>query len=439
MKKIIAILLVCFLAMSFVACGGGDEESNPTFSNTSNNESSKADTSKTESSKADSSAASSAAASSATSSEDPNAVQYTNKFISWGDYTETMRVNLRATDATSLRLSKINEPVVDKDNGVFTSAYGRTIESEGQDYANFAVAVFEYNHEKFSYLKTSFAKVGEADAKTAIPEDGFVVVVWKDNTDKINAIEAADDTKAFFPHGVTANNGLDAKIKAAKATPTMDGKIDAAEYGNVVWEIKPDNKLVSYVQFELNNYYATAEVYMTYDANNLYLGVIVDSPSHFNSCTEANKGDMYKFECIQFNLCAYGADSEYISENWDHVINATAANENMIRQYGFGVNNDGETLSHVWMPGGVTDGNYAAMCLRDDAAGKTYYEAVIGWDELGSEDKPFEAPVKGDEIGLSISINCGSDTSEFKNIFLRDGGGIIGLNDWTKIPTITLD
>ncbi|MBQ4317166.1 MAG: hypothetical protein IJC20_02855, partial [Clostridia bacterium] len=77
--------------------------------------------------------------------------------------------------------------------------------------------------------------------------------------------------------------------------------------------------------------------------------------------------------------------------------------------------------------------------VYDDAAGKTYYEAVIGWDELGSEDKPFEAPVKGDEIGLSISINCGSDTSEFKNIFLRDGGGIIGLNDWTKIPTITLD
>ena len=436
MKKILAILLVCVLAVSFVACSSGDEESNPTFSTESKDNTSTGTTSKTESSKAESSAASSA-----TSSEDPNAVQFTNKFISWGDYTQTMRVKVRATDATSLKLSQVNEPVVEKGNAVFTSAYGRTIEADGQDYANYAVAVFEYDHAKFSYLKKSFAKAGEADAKTAIPEDGFVVVIWNEQTDKINAIEAADNTIAFFPHGFAANTGLDSKIKSTAKAPVLDGKVNSGEYGNVVWDIKPDNKLVSYVQFELNNYYATAQVFMTYDADNLYLGVIVDSPEHDNALTQAGAGDMYKFECIQFNLCGYGSDSEFISTHYDHAIDQTAENQNAIRQYGFAVNNDGETLTHIWMPKNVVveDANFEAKCTRDDAAGKTYYEARIGWDELGSEENPLEAPVKGSEIGLSISINCCSATTEFKNIFLRDGGGIIGINDWTKIPTITLD
>ena len=36
-------------------------------------------------------------------------------------------------DATSLKLSQVNEPVVDKGNAVFTSAYGRTIEADGQE------------------------------------------------------------------------------------------------------------------------------------------------------------------------------------------------------------------------------------------------------------------------------------------------------------------
>ncbi len=439
MKRIIAIVLVCFLAMSFVACGAGDEESNPTFSTASKTEddSSAADTSKTESSKDESSD---------TSSEAVVPVEYTNKFISWGDYTKTDRTKVVATGATSLQLSKINEPVGERDNGVFTSVYGRTIEAEGQDYANYAVAVFEYDHSKFSYIKTSFANAGEADAKTAIPEDGFVVVVWKDNTAKISAIESADNTIAFFPHGFVANNGLDTKIKAAKATPVIDGKISSGEYGSVVWDIKPENELVSYAQFEVNNYYATAEVYMTYDANRLYLGVVVDTPMHDNICNADSAAQMYKYDCIQVNLSAFGADSEYIGENWEFV-RATkdmTSQDNTVRQYGFAVNNDGETVTHVWLPDGAVPNNCDAFCVYDEGAGKIYYEAAIGWDELGTSDFPVEAPVKGDEIGVSVSINCSNFDEELqqpslKSIFLRDGGGIIGINDWTKIPTITLD
>jgi len=439
MKKIIAIVLVCLFAMSFVACGGEEEVSNPTFSTASKNEdATSTNTSKTESSKDETSDTS--------SSEPVVPVVYTNKFISWGDYTKTDRTKVTANGAASLQLSKVNEPVGERDNGVFTSVYGRTIEVEGQDYANYAVAVFEYKHEKFSYIKTSFAKPGEADAKTAIPEDGFVVVVWKDNTAKITAIENADDTIAFFPHGFIVSTGLDTKIKTAAKAPAIDGKISTAEYGSMVWDIKPDNKYVSYAQFEVNNYYATAEVYMTYDADKLYVGVIVDTPMHDNICNADSAAQMYKYDCIQLNLSAFGADSEYISENWDfhRDTNDITAQDNTVRQYGFGVNNDGETIIHVWMPEGAMAENCEAFCVYDEGAGKIYYEAAIGWDELGTSEFPVEKPVKGDEISISVSINCSNFDEELqqpslKSIFLRDGGGIIGINDWTKMPTITLD
>jgi hypothetical protein len=76
--------------------------------------------------------------------------------------------------------------------------------------------------------------------------------------------------------------------------------------------------------------------------------------------------------------------------------------------------------------------------VRDEENKRTIYEAAIPWSILGSADAPF-APEKGDDIQVSISVNCGSEDAKFKNILLRDGGGIIGINDWTKIPTITLD
>jgi len=127
MKKIIAMLLVVLMAVSvFAACGSDEESSTPDFG-TSKNESSAAassepkdESSEDKSSQAESSVdESSADDTSSESSEDESSkdgdeeikVEYTNKFISWGKHVKEGIVEVRATDATSLRLSKINATV----------------------------------------------------------------------------------------------------------------------------------------------------------------------------------------------------------------------------------------------------------------------------------------------------------------------------------------
>ena len=70
----------------------------------------------------------------------------------------------------------------------------------------------------------------------------------------------------------------------------------------------------------------------------------------------------------------------------------------------------------------------------------TTYEVALPWSHLNDEDGEAFAPKKGDKIQLAVSFNLGGKTvGQFKNVTLRDGGGIIGINAWTKIPTITLD
>lgn len=468
MKKIIAIVLVCFMAFAAVACSEdpATESSTPTFQTSSEaatdnstatseeestpaTESSDAATSEAETSEPATSTEDSAATSEDESAEDssaegensttPGEVVYTNKYISWkNEYTNTARVPLRASDATSLKLSKINEEVGEGDTGIFTAEFGKNISVDGQDYADFAIVVAEYDHAKFSYMLKNFYEVGKAPKDVKIPTDGYVLAIWKENTDKINALKNLDaKTYPLFPHGVTINNGLDAEIKSCKTAPVLDGKISSKEYGDVVWDIQPDNKLVSYVQFEVNNYYATAKVYMTYDADYFYIGVVVDSPYHYNVLGQESAGMMYDYECIQVNFGCNASYSDYILEHWDHQIDKTAENENQLNQYGFGVNDKGETIYCTWMP---KNGTLVDTCkvVRDEENKRTIYEAAIPWAILGSAEDPF-APEKGDDIQVSISVNCGSEDSKFKNILLRDGGGIIGINDWTKIPTITLD
>lgn len=452
MKKLIAILLVCVFAVSLVACGGGEEdESSAAFTASSksddSSEASVAESSGTEDSSeasedsseisdevsGDTSDETSDTSSETSSGDKPGEVVYTNKFISWKcETTNGGRTDIRISDATSLPISKFNEDVVDGDTGVFTYAYGKTIKSAGQDYSNFAVIVAEYNHEKFGYLKTKAYNVGKAPADVSIPKDGFVIVIWKDLTDKINAVTSTSNP--LFPHGFAVNTGLDSKITKTKTAPKIDGKVSSSEYGKAVWSVKPTNTLVSYAQFEVNNYTSTAEVYMTYDAEYLYLGVVVDTPTHDNAVTASNVGDMWQYTCIQVNVAAYDRDSAYMQEHWDWQVDKKSSDDNMIRQYGFGVNNEGETVTCLWMGAGSRP-NSECKVIRENSI--TTYEAAIKWSDLGADDAPF-APKKGDKIGLAVSFNLGSMKTQFKNITLRDGGGIIGINDWSKTPTITL-
>ena len=52
------------------------------------------------------------------------------------------------------------------------------------------------------------------------------------------------------------------------------------------------------------------------------------------------------------------------------------------------------------------------------------------------------APEAGMKLGLTFSINSTNeediDAGVWKNITYRNGGGVIGRNDWSKIPVITL-
>ena len=78
-----------------------------------------------------------------------------------------------------------------------------------------------------------------------------------------------------------------------------------------------------------------------------------------------------------------------------------------------------------------------AACSRDDASQTTVYEVAIPFAE-------FEiTPESGTELGLTFSINSTNEEDAankiWKNITYRNGGGVIGRNDWSKIPVITLE
>ena len=469
MKRLIALILVCFMAFAAVACSDDATESSQSTSSTVEEkseatESSVAEKSEAEASKEESSEApaeSSDAESTVESSEVPDEssdpestvessdasskdeeigdVKFLSQFVSWKKHYGVKEeiYEVVNTDPTSLMLSKVNSSdIVAGDIAAFTSDYGSDIEADDQDYADFAVVVFEYDHEIFSYVKKSFAKVGEADDGIKIPQDGYVVAIHKTYEDKISAIEALDSATAFFPHGFIASDALNAKIDKAKTAPKLDGMVSASEYGGkLLWDIMPDNESVSYYQFEVNDYYATAKVYATYDDKNLYIGVIVDSPHHYNTLFQDNASGMWQYECIQLQFSSIAPNDEYYFDNWDGIRKKDAANANIVRQTGYAVNEEGDTLTTVWI--GKADAGHQAKCVRDDANAKTYYEIVIPWSDLGSGDDVVDVK-KGSSFGFALSINCGSETIPFRNIVLRDGGGIMGLNDWTKIPTITL-
>ena len=476
MKRISAILLVLCLVFAFVACGGGNDtskdESKPAESGEASAETSetgskeeskteeskpveesKTEESKTEESKEESKADESEPETSegetsgteesqtGETSKEPRTAEFTNKFITWAGNYKTGMTTQRIKDATSLPLSKINEEVEEDDVGIFTREYGNTIKDPLQDYADFCIGVFEYDHTIFSYKLVSMSEVGAGDANQAIPEDGYVLAIHKNHADKAKAMVAAsgNDGVIFFPHGVIINHGLEATIYGG--TPEIDGVVNAGEYGNAIWNIQPEDTRFNYAQFEAGNYYATAEVYMTYDAENLYIGVIVSSPYHYNPMKKTDDlAGMYRYECIQVNTCAVAPNGDFISEHWDHVIDNTATRSGVVRQYGFGVNDDGETIQVLWMGDSSLTAPTVA-CSRDDGAQKTYYEAAIPFSSIGKNDYAITGTA-GLKIGVSVSINSTNQDditkSIWKNIILRDGGGIISINDWTKIPTITL-
>lgn len=455
MKKFLVMLLAFAMVLCFAACDDGSDTSS-TPATSSEATSSEAASSEAASSEAASSEAasseeeSSEVESSEEESSEPELTEdgeeiasFISQFFSYEGTIGNSTVGVKTNGAKSIRLTALNAGVVDGVAGIhaFTTDYEEAdIYSADGTYDRYEVFVFEYDVEKWGCQITASYDLEAADKDAIeIPADGFVVAVHKHFADYITAIKAATETDIFTPYGFCSTREMDTEIYAG--TPTIDGKVEDGEWGDAVWVYEDGVDYICYEQFDNKvpdeGYYSTATVYMNYDAENLYIGVVVVSPYHYNNFTPDSCGGMYDQECIQVNICSADPKGEYIANAWDnHEQHANVApNAGVISQYGFGVNGEGETLKCVWM--GTTDVNtLTASCSRDNDAQTTVYEVAIPLSTINFEEAALVGEA-GTVMGVSISINSGREGYSFLNYYMRDGGGIIGRNDWSKVPQIT--
>ncbi len=456
MKRFLAMMLALLMVCALAACGS-DETSLPDTGSENATQSTETSSQADVSQDASSQAATSETSSEAVSSEEPSAEpsadpseepsaepsedpsedtssdpsdnpneeppEFTNKFVSIG----VVDTKVNATSTNSIRITgKDVEPTYGA-IVLYTEEYG-TIDAE--ELAEFAVAVFEYDHEYFGYVMTEFYEVGKATDVTAA-DDGFILAIHKYQETYIPRVRDIGEGVTVFPHGYHLYDELDYDVDKTDKAPTIDGKFGEDEWEDYfIDHIDGENESWSYQQFEKDNYYATADYYVTYDDTYLYLCVVVLSPHHYCPITQGNAKDMWQYECIQVKYSSQSPAGEYISEHYDRVSDKTADDEKVILHCGFAVNDAGETCYY-----GTTDS--LISCSRDDENQITVYEIAMPFAEMNV------VPEKGTELGLTFSVNSTNEDdlgkNVWKNIFYRNGGGVIGRNDNTKFPVITLD
>ena len=434
MKKFLALLLASLMVFALAAC---TEESTDVSSTSSaagvsseapvsSEEASSEAVNPSEAPSEDPSEEPSEEPSEDTSSEDEDVLEapaLINKFVSIG----AVSTADRATGTNALPLTGVDVEPAYGAMILYTAEYGVL---DAEELAEFAVVAFAYDHEYFGYVKTAFYEVGEAEEISA-DEDGFVLAIHSSQETFIPRARDIKDGTTVFPHGLHLYTGVDYEVDKAAAAPVIDGTFDEAEWETYyIDHIDAENEAWSFAQFEKDDYYATADYYVTYDDTYLYLCVVVQSPYHYCPITQESAGDMWQYECIQVKYSSKSPAGDYISEHFDRVIDKTADNEKVVISCGFAVNENGDTCYYD-----TTDSKVA--CSRDDGEQITVYEVAFPFSELGV------TPEKGMELGLAFSVNSTneSDISKnvWKNITARNGGGIIGRNDYAKIPVITLN
>lgn len=445
MKRALALLLTVALlltaACALAACGEDEPETSAESSSaaessqqTSSNVSSESsDTSKEESSSVLEGTSSEETPSEDTSSEEstdgpaPEPPAFISNFLSFG----TVDTKVNATSNNAVRLTGVDVAPVSGAIVLYTPDCEELPEADA--LSEFAVTVFDYSHKEFGYVKTAFYGVGEAE-DLEVPADGFAVAVHSSQETYVKRLQDLDGTTTVFPHGMHIS-ALDYTVKKATKAPTIDGGFNESEWKDYrIDNVDPSNDLWSYAQFEKDHYYSTASYYVTYDDEYLYLCVVVSSPYHYCPITPAKANDMWQYECIQVKVSAEAPDGEYILTNFDHVANPKAVNDGILHSYGFAANDNNETC--YYETGKITTFPGKAGCTRDDALQQTVYEVAFPWAEFDL------TPEKGMRLGLTFSINSSNEddlaNSIFKNLIYRCGGGVIGRNDWSKIPVITL-
>ena len=422
MKKFLVFVLAFMLVFPFAACGGDEGETSAVFS--AAEQSSKAESSVAESSVADESEddESSAADQSTEVDNDQTAPEFIANFVSIG----AVDTKVTANSNNSIALTGVDADMSYGAIVLYTPDYGKIF---AQDLEECAVAVFDYSGELFGYAKTAFYAVGEAGDLEA-SADGFIIAAHSMQEAYIDRMENLASTETVFPHGLHLYTAGDYTVKKAETAPQIDGDFSEDEWGAYLTdEINAENPSWSYAQFETNNYYSTATYYTAYDDEYIYLCVVVKSPYHYCPITPATASDMWQYECIQVKVSSESPDSEYILTNFDHVANKTAANDGIVKSYAFAASDENETCYYAGYTG-------LAGCSRDDGNQLTVYEVAIPFSDFDI------TPEAGMKLGLTFSINSTNeediDAGVWKNITYRNGGGVIGRNDWSKIPVITL-
>ena len=179
MKKFLALLLASLMVFALAACT--EESTDVSSTSSAAGVSSEAPTSSEEAaSEAESSEAPSEEPSEApseepsedTSSEDEDVLEapaLINKFVSIG----TVATSDRATGTNALPLTGVDVEPAYGAMILYTAEYGVL---DAEELAEFAVVVFNYDHEYFGYVKTAFYEVGEAEEISA-DEDGFILAI----------------------------------------------------------------------------------------------------------------------------------------------------------------------------------------------------------------------------------------------------------------------
>ena len=437
MKKLLALSLAAILMLALAACGGDEtsinDESNGAVSEngeSSPDESNPADESD-ESAPADESDESDPADESEVvdnPSEDENTIpEFISNFVSW----KKLWTDLRATDSTSIQLTAVNEDAGYGDVALYTYDYANDkVVVKNGNYADYAFLIAEYDEAVFSCSKSKLYTVGSLTDNSAltVPDDGFIIAAHKDQSVMVARLSECPEDVSLFAAGVQVCD-VNYSINKLSSAITIDGKIESAWNNHLIDHIDSSNPNWSYLNFDNNDYYTTADYYVTYDSENIYLAVAVSSPFHHCPISPAEPGGMYAYECIQVKLTTVSPKSDYILENYDHVINKTANDDGKVRAYGFAVNDDGETC--YYENSGVSkEFKGSVACTRDDSAQLTVYEISIPWSSLDLD------PAEVKTFGLTFSVNSTNETDvqngTWRNLVLRDGGGVINRNDCAK-------
>lgn len=451
MKKVVAMLLVFVLAFAFVACNDNTEDTSKPDSASSaapaesTPEEKSEEASKEESNPAEESSEAEESSKTEESSEveessepGPELPAYNDAFV----FVEGQVYEMAATNKASIRLTKINDVPEAGDVVVFTPEFGSTIEVDGETYADYAILVVEYNKDLYKYYKKEIIDLdSDVDkSKVAIPSDGFVVAIHKDQAKPLAALKLVKDDVEIYPYGFQPIT-FAYDVKKTDTPFEIDGVVGDEWNDYLVDDIDEDNPNWDFSQFDKNDVSITAQYYMAYSDTGVYFAVVVNTTScgFMPGISATNGSSMYSYTCIQVNTLDQSPLSEYMLKNANQT--GKAATEDHIRQYGFSGSDDGNSYHVIWWGGTHTelsaDAKYAVVW--DESVETVTYEVYLPYEEINID--PAEIG-PGYEFSISISINSSSvadvAAKKWKNIKARNGGGIIGMNEFTKMPVCTM-